>query len=675
VKSRKIWLKLIKLLLVFAGLSVFVVNNGKILAESVESQVGVEPNLIDLEFSMNASVADGSSLSEEDEIVFTIHYRSLLTYAADVLITTDWEQGLVGGIGSNYIDAMDYVVGSAINSPEGAIPVIDLQNRQISWDVDNLPPFGNESVVSYTLRVKNDLPAGNEITVSVKSRAKMFNTTWPEEELSYSIEGSLQPSPTVTPSPTATLTPTPTGVVATLAPTPTGVLATATPVPAVTNTPCPTATPSPIKEAFAIKYVKLDEITSNSVRIIFETNEESSFSLFYDQKQKNLENKIEGLDYHKIHAVDITELEANKRYYFKVKAEKESGQTFWSDLFTFVTASEDGIIPIRKEDIVISSNEMVISSEKTDTLVLVKESPISISVSIARAERILSISAKFRSTKVLGLNSEAKVPVGETRLIEMLPGVFSGRLLTPEILDQYDLVLEIKDKYGAFHIKKVPYRIFVSGALRILNRRNKGGIEGAMVEILKYQESLGELISAGERFALPYETDEKGKLDINLPSGRYLLKISAYGFETKEYEMDLGRSIISYPEIFLEKSFSLKDFFLSQRDALKDVSDFNARNFKIFFSSGRAKQLVLLFNVAVTAFFVFVNLLLKRKEKKVLVLESMLIFVHNLLSLLVILSVLFFVRYQGLWDSLLFIISGVTVLFFGFLNIKKIQKK
>ena len=200
--------------------------------------------------------------------------------------------------------------------------------------------------------------------------------------------------------------------------------------------------------------VNLDEITDNSVRIIFQTNEESSFCLFYDQKRKNFENKIEGLDYHKIHTTDITTLVANKRYYFRIKAEKKDKQAIWSDLFTFVTASEDGVIPIKKEDIVISSNETVISSEKTDTLVLVKESPISISVSIAEAERILSISAKFRNPKVLGLNSEAKVPVGETRLVEILPGVFSGRLATPERLGQYELILEIKDRSGAFHIKK-----------------------------------------------------------------------------------------------------------------------------------------------------------------------------------------------------------------------------
>ncbi|MBU4210567.1 fibronectin type III domain-containing protein [Patescibacteria group bacterium] len=669
MKEIKAGIKLTKLLLVFIVLGIFVANDRAVLAENVDSQVGVEPDLTDLEFSMSASVADGSSLNEADEIIFTIYYRSLLTYAADFLITTDWEQGLVGGSGSNYIDAMDYVVASATDSPEGTVPVIDLQNRQISWDIEDLPPSVNESVVSYSLRVKNDLPAGNKITVSVESRAKMFNTTWPDEELNYIIQGSLQPSPT------------PTGVSVTLTPTPTGVSATATPVSVVTNTPgptitsSPTATPSPTKEAFAIKYVKLNEITSNSARVIFETNEESGFSLFYDEKQKNLENKIEGLDYHKIHAVNITELTANKRYYFKIKVEKKSGQAFWSDLFTFVTASEDGVIPIRKEDIVISSGEMVISSEKTDTLVLVKESPISISVSIAEAERILSISAKFRSTKVLGLNSEAKAPVGETRLVEMLPGVFSGRLLTPSKLDQYELILEIKDKHGAFHIKSVPYRIFVSEAVGVFGEKNKRPVEGAKVEILKYQESFGDFISVGERFALPYETNEKGKLDVNLPSGKYLLKISAHGFKTKEYEMDLGRSIISYPEIFLEKSFSLKAFFLSQRDTLKDVSDFNARNFKIFFSSGRAKQLALLGNVAVIAFFVFVNLLLRRKEKMVLALKPMLIFIHNLLGLLVLLSILFFIRYQDFWGSFLFVVSGLIALSIGFVNIKKIKNR
>jgi len=285
------------------------------------------------------------------------------------------------------------------------------------------------------------------------------------------------------------------------------------------------------------------------------------------------------------------------------------------------------------------------------------------------------MSAKFRNTKVLGLTSEAKVPVGETRLVEMLPGVFSGRLLTPSKLGQYELILEIKDKYGAFHIKSVPYRIFVSDAIGIFGEKNKKPVEGARVEILKYQDSSGDFISAGERFALRYKTDEKGKLDINLPSGKYLLKISAYGFKTKEYEMDLGRSTVFYPEIFLEKSFSLKSFFLSQKDTLEDTSGFFAKNLKIFFSSGRAKQLALLSNVVIIAFFISINLFFEKKEKVKSILEPMLIFIHNLLALLVLLSILFFIRYQDFWGSFLFVVSGLIALSIGFVNIKKIKNR
>lgn len=59
----------------------------------------------------------------------------------------------------------------------------------------------------------------------------------------------------------------------------------------------------------------------------------------------------------------------------------------------------------------------------------------------------------------------------------------------------------------------------------------------------------------------------------------------------------------------------------------------------------------------------------------VLALKPMLIFIHNLLGLLVLLSILFFIRYQDFWGSFLFVVSGLIALSIGFVNIKKIKNR
>jgi len=572
-------------------------KNGLAVEEDLVITGAVKPKPSDIEFSFSSSVPGGSTVLEEQEVNFTVSYRSALMGTESFRIEAGWEKGQLND-GSEYVDVFDYVLSSATTSDDGTVPVIDLVNKTIVWDIESLVPSESAHDVLFSLKVKSFLPTGVDISTSAYSQGKIFNTYWPEERISYSVEGTIQPTstpePTSTPTavPAATSTPGPTST-PTAGSTSTPGAVTSTPEPTVTSTITPTPTVSLVPLSF--KKIEITKRGAKSIKFYVESSEPTVLDLWFGEEKEKLSKGASVENYDREHWIELGDLEANKRYYFKIVIRAVDGREESSDLFIIRTARSGALIKVNKEKLMLSADSVLLTRGETKKVVFPIKKKILISIEVNNPELINKIIARFKNSQVLGIANVvmAQPPIKETRLIEILPGVFSGNLLGPEMEGGYELVLEIEDVYGGFFTESMSQEFFVSRPVRLVNRRNGQPVEKARVDVFYFDEKQSLFMEMSEGFSFPVFSDEKGELDIALTIGFYKFKISPIGQEEEEFLVDLRGGVVSYPELRLEIASGWRAMFIHYSQSVQDVGHYTFSELNSFFLSRRVRDLSL----------------------------------------------------------------------------------
>ncbi len=236
--------RFISVLTIMTLLSLFIVRQNSAVDHQLDVTAAVEPTVDDFSIVITASKPEGGEIYPTEVVTFTIQYSVAPNTGFPMTLVASWEEGLIEGSGSNYVEVYDYVIGSATLTDSGTEPVVDLLNRTITWDIDRVDNNGTFHEVSFDLQVKSSFLTTNRILVYTNADATFQNAVHPQVEYLLYVDPNLTPTPSDSPTPTPTgPTPTETPFV-TLTPTPTGPTPTDVIFPTDTPTPTPTG-PTP----------------------------------------------------------------------------------------------------------------------------------------------------------------------------------------------------------------------------------------------------------------------------------------------------------------------------------------------------------------------------------------------------------------------------------------------
>lgn len=670
------------------------------VSHNLQINATVPPKTSDIEFFLTASVPEGTELSEGDEVTFTISYRSLIDGSFPLTIEGFWEQGLIEGSGGSFIDVYDYVIGSATTADGGAVPIVDLMNRKITWNINSLASSATPHTVSFTLRVKSSLPTTNRIEVFTKARGEFGGTPIPTQDYQLYVKSQpVSPTPTLTPGPSATPTVTPNP----LTPTPTqNPQATRTPTPIAptssggstnpTNTPAPgkpTATPTPLSTTPIFEFVSVDieQISDDSVTISVETTLPSVLTIHYGICGQKLTEKLVSDSEDERQQIEFTNLTPDTQYCFQIIAKDAfSKKTITSDIFTFRTASDKEQFKIVRS--LVTWNNIILSIGNNERLVAPVGKTIVISFEMEHPESIDEIRGSFESESVLGATTMTQPRIAEVLFLEMAPGMFSAEIATPQIKGFYTFTLKVKDVYGSFSKKQLPITFVLSEPLRVINSKTSLPIENAHITIEKMETSSQRYKNMQQSFVfpnaedgifLPYSTNQYGELDMILPPGKYKLEVSALGYESQMHEIYLGVDTLEYPTISLQPRFAPETYLEYAHNALKIAGVAVPFYLQKFFSTRTIWTACLVMQLLLFFFSIFCLSLKKKlyyhiRESGRVIGKGRIVFIQAIKIIIIstcMLSIAFiilFATYQSIIMSMPFIMITLLLLLFIFLT-------
>lgn len=606
--------------------TLFISNN-----DQVSLTAKIDPLANSASVLISGSPTEGSVLPQNQELTVTLSYRSNASGSFPFNLSGVWEQGLIEGSVSNYIDIFEYVVGSATSADDGTVPVVDTVNRKVTWNIPALASSSNYHTVSFKLKVRSDIPTDNNVSVKIKTEATFSGTTLSEKSISHTVKKSISQSPSPSPTPTGTITQ---------------------------------------QVPLRFNFVRVTETSNTHLVVGFQTNKPTIYTLIYGENPVVLTEKISSLTYQTAHDVIIPELKPNTQYYFRITATDQNGSTIRSDLFTAKTSSDKSTIKIGKDDFTVFWRKYFLLSESVDSVVIPRNKPIIITARISDLGKISRIKALFRNENVLGIsNIDPAANVEETPLVEILPGISSGEIQTPSRKGIYAIHFSFLDTTGSIYAKSAPYKFYVTDPLKVIDKKTKKPIENARVKILKYDENQKLFVPLENSFALKSKTNADGELDIVLPTGVYSIEVKSPRHKTAEKRVELGISSTNYPVFELEPDYSIMAQINYYNEEVTNFVSITAITIKDFFSSPNNKDLFLIFSLAFLAFLVLLNIHLRKKTGMV---DRVLSFsILDILEFLTILSGLLFIKFLGFGETRDLAVSTLIIFALGALYIRR----
>lgn len=567
VRLFTIWLSLITIF--------FATGQSIVLAALTETKylnvkANVLPNAADVQVELTANYPQTSQLGELQEVTFTVSYTSSISGVQPLNLELGWPPGLIEGSGGSYFEAYEYVIGSATVAHDGTVPVIDIVHNKIIWDIKNLSSANGAQSVSFTLRVKNNLPTNQKIDLNTYLRA-IFGTI-PITEQTYKL---IAYKDYVAPTPTE---PIPTSLTPTFGPT--GVKSGSTnnsnngnnnsgskrnPVP-------PTAAPGKVRSDlpdFYFEKITIEQLQDEYVQIKIRLSLAVPMSISYGICGTKLNQSVELDAEEENHILDIHNLVPDTKYCFQVKAyDNINKRTITSDIFSFKTAS--GKEQFKLQNTLITWNNVVLNAGKSEKLVTPFGENIVMNIQIDNQDSIEEVSGSFIEKNVLGESTLTEAHMGIINFMQMTPGIYSAEMQTPKTKNTYQFQLQIKDVYGSLLKKVLPIEFVISEPLRIIDRASQKPIENAYVQIEKLDLNSQRFVSMQDVFRfpylengviLPYYSDAKGRVNLFIPSGKYRLTVEAPGYETAQLNYALGIDKLFYPRIELIARGTLDGYF------------------------------------------------------------------------------------------------------------------
>ena len=354
---------------------------------------------------------------------------------------------------------------------------------------------------------------------------------------------------------------------------------TTTPKPAPTssstnNSLPPTPTPTPKQPE--LSGISISSISQSDTKISITTTGKSAVIVHYGFSPTALSQNIISLTPQTQTAIDFPKLQPDTTYYFTVT---QADNPTKSDIFTFRTAVVSEAPTADIGTLIATSNNGIITSPNSqttnsgapqgNTIVVPVASSFSIQFSLAKITLIKSIQAFIVNKSVLGATTfkASKTNPNYVDLVQIQPGVYTGKLLSQPNPGNYELYTRIIDYNGNITIQKIADMNIVN-KLTILEKETKKPIENARGLFYLYnpQSKTFTVISpsilpiVNPSFAV---TD--GTINVSLPQGKYKVEISAIGYKNQTIDFTIT-SQGGYPTIYLTPSsniFSIAQYYLS----------------------------------------------------------------------------------------------------------------
>jgi len=560
----------------------------------VTTDVFVPPRVTDFQFSTSIYPDKPTPYNQNDEIEVKINYGSLLKFDTPMTIVGQWTQGTIEGQAYPSVDVLNYIVDSATTAYGGTQPVIDTVNRTIAWTIASLPAETTDQSVSFMLITNSNYSASQKVGFTIGAYLTDTGTTVNAVDLLRHYQ--YNPGSTTTSA---------------SAPAPTS---------APIETPAPTSAPAvPMPEAFGINTVNIQEVSDESVTAYLLTNRQSTARISYGTSPNSLSKSVTDSSFDLEHEMVLSGLLPDTKYYFKVTAVSQSGNTAVSDIFVVKTATISDSPIIAKDTFIVTSankilvgptnpafNSLTVQEQKTLVIPqsviynfrfsLTKIKPIkSIKVILRKKRDVLGANTTSILAQLLGINSQSQdnliqenpleitpttnindLNVTEVGLIEIQPGIFSGQLLSDLPLGEYQLFAVVQDTDGNITETKLS-DVKVINQFTVLSRNTKQPIEGARIYLSfynstskKYDSLIPTLISITN----PSFTGAEGKSPIVLPQGKYRVLVSNLGYTDKTVDFTIGAGKNDgFPVVYLDKelSFNLMSALTYYGRSIRDV--------------------------------------------------------------------------------------------------------
>jgi hypothetical protein len=526
----------------------------------------VPPNITYLPISVESTTA-GNNFPQNTVLNYKITYGLLTVGDFPLTIQAQWSQGTVNGSLGPSVDVVGYAIGSASNGYGRTVPIVDTVNKTITWTFNSFP--GNTTNKTLTFQLKtNDYYTGNSnVSFDVSARAISKPTITPDQTVTqtYSYSANLGPTPNPTQTPTVTPTLTTTAAVTTK------------------NNPTPTLTPTPPAPP-TISAIDIQSISQSNAKITIDTSSKSTFTVKYGTAQGLLSQNLTSLTPLASNTISLPDLIPDTNYYFKVVAKDPSGAITSSDIFTFRTAVISEAPTADTQTLIATSNNNIINSpqaadasgNKTGNAAIVVPvaSTFSIQFALNKTTVIKSIQAFIVNKHVLAANTFAATSANPNyvNLVEIQPGVYTGKLLSQPDSGNYELYTRIIDYNGNITVQKIADLNIVDKFI-VITKGTKAPTENARVLLYLYNPQLRTYTVISPSIlpiTNPSFSATDGTINITLPQGRYKAEISAIGYKNKTVEFAIT-SQGGYPTVALVPNTSIISFAQYYLSTLSDA--------------------------------------------------------------------------------------------------------
>jgi len=495
------------------------------------------------------SITTGNNFPQDTVLDYKITYGLLATVPFPLTIQAQWSQGIIQGSLVPSVDILDYVVGSASDAYDATPAVVDTVNRTITWTINSFPANTINQTLTFALKTNDAYTGDSSVSFDVSSRAISDSTVTPDQTITQNYlynNASLVPTITVIPTPAP-----PSGMT-------------------TTPTPIPTAITPIIPQPLTFSGVSVYSISQSDAQISIFINNSSTLTINYGLTPSSLSKKIISLSPQTQILVDLPNLQPDSDYYFEVIAKDSSGNAVKSDIFTFRTAAVSEAPTVNTTTLVASSNNNILTSPisaaaatkkaNNSTIVIPVASEFLIQFSLNKIALIKSVQAFIVNKNVLAANTFQSTSAGSNyvNLVEIRPGVYTGKLLSQPDPGNYEIYARIIDYSGNINIQKIADLNVVS-KFKVLTKGTQQPIEDARILFYLYN-STSKTYNVISPSILPLTNPSfslfDGTINITLPQGKYKTEISAIGYKNQTIEFAISPQS-DYPTVYLTPSANL----------------------------------------------------------------------------------------------------------------------
>lgn len=522
------------------------------------------------EMELNLGVAQTGVLSQNQRVDFHIDYASLMAGSINpLIIKASWSRGTVAGSPIPNVDIFDYMVGSATNGYGEAVPVIDTVNRTITWTISNYPAGLGTKTVYFSLKTNDNYTGSSQVNLEINSALIVENNTVITSNLNSIYQYINSPVSVVR-----------------------------------------------VSDKFVIEKVEITSLNNVSAEIrVVVSDKPEEIKIKYGLSTGNLNKTIISLNGLVDDRIRLDDLKPGTVYYFQVEARRGAQNTVKSEIYTFTTTKTGRLVTIVPGSFIVTvQNSLLFEAQtldvKDNVVVIPSQENYSVKIDLENPDLVKVAKVFVRNNSILGITSVygAEPASGETDLMEIEKGKFSGQLRTSNLTGFYGIYARVTDIYGNIFEEIIGY-VRVVEALKVVDIKEKA-LEGASIKVWRFNQNnkTYEVIPSRPLSPNPLLTDVYGQANLVLPMGKYRVEVEALNFasETVDFTVGIGEDEI-YPVVKMSRRIlSINQLFRYYGKIMSDSISYGTVFFTELGKSSRFLRLATLLQMLASCLFLLI---------------------------------------------------------------------